>query len=112
MTSASDPDNPVAPFSRLMARLAKECQEEGLHLFGFTVVPNYNPDGPHTAQGLFDLVPDWGKAEEKVEDPEFDAFVKAQEQHEAQERVEQAREGLQGLADDLKNPRGGLGLDD
>lgn len=105
-------DNPIAPFSRLMGRLAKDCQDEGLKMLGFTVVPNFNPDGPHTAQALFLPIPDWGKTEEKVEDPEFDAFVKAQEEHERQERVDRAREGLQGLADDLKNPSGGLGLDD
>lgn len=108
----TDPnDNPVAPFSRLMGRLAKECQEEGLHLFGMSIVPNYNPDGPHTAQALFHLLPDWGKGEPTVEDPEFDAFIKAQEAHEADERVQKAREGLQGLADDLKRSDGGLGLD-
>lgn len=103
--------NPIAPLSKVMARLSEDGQTEGLNLHAFVVIPNLDPDGPHLIQSVFHLIPDWGKDEAKIEDPEFDAFIKAQEAHDAEERANQARESLKGLADDLKKPGGGLGLD-
>lgn len=106
------PDNPLAPLSVVMKRLAEEAQKDGLQLVGFAVTPNYDPDGPHTCQGVFRPIPDWNKDEPQVEDPEFEDFIKAQERFEAEQKADEARQQLQSLRDDLKDPSSGLGLDD
>lgn len=104
-------DSPLAPLSILMKRAAEAAQAEGLNVQAFLVTPNWDPDGPHNVQIVFRPIPDWNKDEPKVEDPEFEAFIEAQRKHEAEEKANQAREQLQGLADDLKDPNKGLGFD-
>lgn len=104
-------DNPLAPISRLKKRLNDEAAEAGLDLTICTVDANYNPDGPHALKAVFYLTPEWDPNKPE-EDPEFEAFRKAQEKYEREERAKEARAQLEGLEQDLRNPNKGLGLDD
>lgn len=104
------PESPISSLSRLMHRLNDVAKENGLRLVGFSVIPNYIDDGPHTAQAVLHLDPDFGK-KEKEADPDFDALAAAFRKQEQDERAAAARADLQNLSDSLADPKDGLGLD-
>lgn len=111
-----DTEHPIAPLSRLAGRASEALREQGIDMVSFLIQPGADPSGPHRAQLMLTLRPEDDKPpvdeHAEADDEIFGKLTEGHASQTQQERAERAREGLRDLADDLKNPNRGIGLDD
>lgn len=112
---ADDPtepkEHPLAPLTRIRQRISEQAGERGLKLHGLAVVPAKDPDGPHQAQVVLvldDDKPDVVIVRGGTGDREFDELMEGSAKAADEERAKAAREDLEHLREQLKDPNKGF----
>lgn len=98
--------------SRIMTLVLDHARTHGLIVRQFYIVPNLNPEGPHTAHIVTGIDPDFEKPIDQVADPDFEKVIREAEAAEREQQAEKARDNLSKLRDTLSDRNKGLGLDD
>lgn len=110
-----DQNDPLAPLSKLMTRLAEVMDELGLELQTFAVLPH--PEGmdmPNMAQAVFVLDPDkvFKSPEERAQDEQLAQMDRMLHRDRVHDKIEEARlAAIKSLADQMGTTVDGLGLD-
>lgn len=99
--------DPVEPIANLGKRLRTDVESIGLELKHFGIVPDLDGDD-HKLTASFIL----GADPPSEDDLEFEKIMEAQRELERQAKVEEERQQLESLRDDLKRKDRGIGLDD
>lgn len=103
-------EHPLAPLARIKQRVKAAMGERGLSVHALAVVPSTNEDGPHQAQIVLMLDEDKPNVVlvKDGDDADFQAIVEGNAKAANEERARAAREDLEALREQLKDPNKGF----
>ncbi len=103
-------DSPLLPLSKLVKRFREDMKEKGLKSEQFVVCPNSDPDAPTHVQAVITIAEQAPDVQVVVSKDLQDSFDMSRQADESA-KAEASRKDLEGLRDDLKNSKKGIGLD-